>query len=224
MENEFPPNSHVRREAQAEKPTPEPNRKVIRRVTRGEATLRKRSLRKRFAESFTGEGNKGVFEYVLFDVLIPGIRDVVADVSTTAIERTLYPGDDYYGGRRHRGGRGGGGYTSYSRMGGSRSRSRRDDDDDYRRSRRDDRDRRRRSDVMPEIIVDSRVEAEEVIGQMFELISKYDAASMRDLLSMVGLPHNPTDDAWGWTDFRGAHPVKVRGGYLIDAPRPDELD
>jgi len=73
-------------------------------------------------------------------------------------------------------------------------------------------------------VLETRVEAEEVIDNLFELISKYDVATMRDVLSMVGEPHNPTHEDWGWTDLRGARVHRVREGYLLDLPRPEALD
>ena len=105
-------------------------------------------------------------------------------------------------------------------MSSARPRRRGDRDDDR---RREPRTFRRSSDLL-EIIIDTRVEANEVVDNMFETLSKYDMVTMRDLLSMVGKPHNPVDEDWGWTDLRGARIHKVRGGYLIDLPRPEELD
>lgn len=222
MENEFPPNSHAKKEARPERPSEKApsEKKEVARVTRSKATLRKKPLRRRFVETFTGDGNKGVMEYVLLDVLIPGIKDIVADVSTTAIERTLFPDGSSGRSRRSRGGRGGE-YTSYNRMGSARPRS--GNRDEERRPSRREKSTRGPSDHQ-EIIVDTRVEGDEVIDNLFELISKYEMATMRDLLSLVGEPHNYTDEDWGWTDLRGARIHKVRDGYLLDLPRPEPFD
>lgn len=220
MENEFPPNSHAKKEARPDRPErateKTSGKKEVVRVTKSKATLRKKPLHKRFVETFTGDGSKGVLEYVLLDVLVPGFKDIVADASTTAIERTLF-GDSSGGRRRSRGG--GGGHTSYNRMSDARPRGVRDRDE-----RRPKRDSRSPSDHR-EIIVDTRVEADEVIDNLFELISKYEVATMRDLLSLVGEPHNYTDEDWGWTDLRGARIHRVgQQGYLLDLPRPEPLD
>lgn len=221
MENEFPPNSHVKKEARPERHPEKASEKTeVARVTRSKAILRKKPLYKKFLDAFRPEDNKGFAEYMLLDMLVPGIKDAVADAGTAAIENALGSG----GGRnrrRHMGG-GGSGYTSYNRMGSARPRSRRDRDrdDDRRSSRHDDRG----ASNHQEIIIDTRVEAEETLDGLFELISKYDVATMRDLLSMVGEPHSFTDEDWGWTDLRGARVHKVRGGYLLDLPRPESLD
>ena len=80
------------------------------------------------------------------------------------------------------------------------------------------------ADDVREVILDSRVEAEEVLDSLIELSSKYDAATMRDLLSLIGEPHNTTHEDWGWYDLRGARIHRVGGGYLLDLPRPEPLD
>lgn len=222
MENEFPPNSHSEKEERPRRETQSASeKKDVKRVTKSKATLRKKPLRKRFVETFAGDDNKGVFEYVLLDVLVPGFKDIVADASTTAIDRMLF-GD--VADRRSSRGRGRGrGHTSYNRMSEARPRGGRDRDRDDDRGRGRGRGRRAADDVQ-EIIIDTRVEADEVIDSMFELLSKYETVTMRDLLSLVGEPHNPTHEDWGWYDLRGARIHKVGGGYLLDLPRPEALD
>lgn len=218
MENEFPANSHTRRE-----PRPDPKserqpseKKEVVRVTKSKATLRKRPLYKKFLDAFRPEDNVGFLDYTIFDILVPGIKDAMAD----SVHGTI---DNVFGthsrSRHHRRSRGG--YTSYNRMSDARPRGRRgrDRDDDI----RDRREPRGPSDHR-EIILDSRVEAEEVVDSLIELASKYDVATMRDLLSLVGEPHNYTDEDWGWTDLRGTRIHRVGGGYLIDLPRPEALD
>lgn len=219
MENEFPPNNHMgkpARERRSEKAAPE--KKEVVRITKNKATIRKKPLRKRFLEAFKPEDNVSFVEYTLFEVLVPGIKDAIADASIGTIENALSSGSS--GRRRSRGG--GGGYTSYNRMGSARSRGGRREREEE-RPRRSERVSRRSSDV-PEISIPTRAEAEEVLDNLIELISVYDCATMRDLLSLVGEPHNPTDEDWGWTDLRGARVHRVNGGYLLDLPRPESLD
>lgn len=221
MENEFPPNSHSEREARPARTSEKvADRKVVERITRNKVVQRKKPLRKKFVEAFRPEDGSGFVEYTLLEVLVPGIKDAIADAASGIIDNALGVGGGHS--RRRRGG--GGGYTSYNRMGAAR-RGGRDRDDDRRGSRRDrDRVSRKSSDV-PELIFETRVETEEVLDALIELISKYDAATMRDLLSLAGEPHNTTDEDWGWTDLRGARIHRLgREGYLLDLPRPEYLD
>lgn len=221
MENEFPPNSHTRREPAAKRTVEKaPERREVARVTTNKVLRRKKPLRKRFAEAFTGDGNEGVFEYVVLGVLVPGIKDIAADTATTAIERALF--GDTSAPRRRGGSRGG--YTSYSGM----SAGRREPRSRGREPDREERPRTRRGARGPssheELIVGTRAEANEILDSLFELISKYEVATMRDLLSLAGEPHTNTDEDWGWYDLRGARAHKIREGYLIDVPRPEPLD
>lgn len=75
-----------------------------------------------------------------------------------------------------------------------------------------------------EIILATRVEAEEVVDRLFDLVGRYESASVSDLYSLVGISGNFTDEKWGWTDLRGAGVERVRNGYLLDLPRPEPLD
>lgn len=105
----------------------------------------------------------------------------------------------------------------------SPSRDRRDRDDD-RRPRGRERESRVADDAR-EIILDTKAECEDVLDTLIELIGKYECATMRDLLSMIGEPHNQTHEDWGWYDLRGARIHRVgRDGYLLDFPRPEHLD
>jgi hypothetical protein len=215
MENEFPPNSNHPKEERPSRPE-KTEKKTVARVTKGKVIQRKKPLRKKFIDAFRPEDNVGFVEYTVLEVLVPGIKDALADAVHGTIDNAL--GTSSAGRSRRRSGSGG--YTSYSGMSSSRPRSRRDRDDDRRPARRET----RMADDAREIVLDSRVEAEEVLDNMIELISKYDVATMRDLLSLVGEPHNPTHEDWGWDDLRGARIHRIREGYLIDLPRPVALD
>lgn len=76
-----------------------------------------------------------------------------------------------------------------------------------------------------DIVLATRVEAEEVLDRLFDLISRYQTASVADFYEMVGESKNQIDERWGWTDLRSASIVKLRGeGYLINLPKPELLD
>lgn len=76
-----------------------------------------------------------------------------------------------------------------------------------------------------EIILETRMEAEEVIERMAEYVERYDQASVSDLYQLVGVTGSFADEKWGWKDLRAASVTRVRnGGYLLDLPRPIELD
>lgn len=210
MDSEFPPNSHGTRGAGHQKPKAErePEKKTISKVVTGRVVERKRPLYQKFFDAFRPEDNKGFLEHMLVDVLAPGLRDAFSNAAHDMIDNTL---GGYSGGR---------GYTHYQSM--SRSRRDRREPDDDRRPRR----RHYNDDPIDisQFIVESKVEADHILDLMFETLSRFKAVTLKDLKSALGVPHEFTDNDWGWIDLRGAGVHRVRGGYLLDLPRPEALD
>lgn len=205
---EFPPNS------EASKKGPQQPEKDIQRVTSGEVTRKKKSLRKQFQETFIEGTVQGSFRYAVFDVVLPMARDLVWEAVSEGFRNLIF-GDS----RRGRGGAtrpqaGATGYVDYSRFApGHRMSSSQRTMSRLARSQHD----------FDDIVLDSRVEAEEVIDKLFEVVSRYGAATVSDLYELVGLSSAHTDQKWGWTDVRGAGVSRIRGGYLLDLPDPEPL-
>lgn len=218
MDN-YPSNSNKKRK-EDEKPTPET--KKVERVISGDVVRRKKPLGKRFSETFVAGDVGSVWEFVLGDVLIPAAKDMIADAGREGLERLIF-GDSSRSGRRS-------GRNSNSSTVGN-FRYDRQFSDDRRSTRKDEGrgsiSRRARSQHdFDEIILDSRAEAEAVLDNLYELVSRFDAATVADLYELVGISGSGyTDSSWGWTSLRGSEARRVRnGGYLLDLPRPIQLD
>jgi hypothetical protein len=205
---DYPPNSD------ASKRSPLDDKKVER-VTSGEAKRKKKSLGKQFKETIVAGDPKAAARYVVMDVLVPEARDMIVNAGIGYIEKLIF-GES----RRRRGGTtppqsGPSGYFSYNRQytppggmtGPERVMSR----------------RARASHDFDEIILQSRGEAEEVINRLFEIVSRYESATVADLYELVGLASVHTDHKWGWTNIRGSGVSRVRDGYLLDLPEPQPL-
>jgi hypothetical protein len=202
---EFPPNSDASKR--------QPDEKDIKRVTSGDPVRRRKPLRKQFADTFVAGDAKSALHYVMFDVLIPAAKDMIAEAGSQGIERLIF------GESRRRGSTppqsGPTGYVSYNRYAmGSRQTS---------SQRAMSRQARARHDF-DEIVLAERVEAEEVIDRLYEVVSRYGSASVSDLYELVGLPSTHVDNKWGWTQLRGAGVSRVRGGFLLDLPEPEPLE
>lgn len=201
---DFPPNSKTKGPAASEE-------KKIERVTSSDPIRRKKSLGKQFKETFVGGDAKTAMHYVIFSVLIPAAKDALAEAGSQGIERLIF------GESRHRRGPSSSpmGYVSYNRMSSTnkpplptRNLSRRA------RSRHD----------FDEIVLNSRSEAEDVIDRLFDLVARYESASVADLYELTGLESTHTDHKWGWRDLRGATVSRLRNsGYLLDLPEPEPL-
>lgn len=212
---DFPSNSKQNNEDK--NPIDKGTDKKVERVTSGEVVRRKKSLGKRFTETFMGGDAKNAVTYVFFDVLIPAAKDMITDAISQGTERLLF--GEVRSGRSQSRGRptGPSGYVSYNRFTSNQSQRRNEETRSVSR-------RSRASHDFDEIILATRVEAEEVIDRLFDLVSKYETATVADLYELVGVTGNYTDDKWGWNDIRGAGVSRVRNGYLLDLPRPEPLD
>lgn len=203
----YPSNSHKARSAEPVKE----EKKKIERVVTTEVVRRKKGLGKRFTEIFVSGDKKSVVSFVAFDVILPAAKEMVSDAFTQGIERMLF------GESRGRRGPAGprNGYVSYNRYSTPVT---------HREESRQISRRARGSHQFDEIILATRVEAEETLDRLFDLAQKYQTASVADLYELVGIDSAYTDDKWGWTDLRGANVTQVRGGYLLDLPKPEPLD
>jgi hypothetical protein len=205
--SEFPPNS----EASKNRPVDD---KRVERVTSGDPIRKRKSLRKQFSETFVAGDAKSAIAYVVMDVLLPAAKDMIVEAGSQGIEKLIF-GDT----RRRRGSTppqaGPTGYVSYNRysMGAARDAA----------ERVMSRQSRARHNF-DEIVLEERAEAEEVIDRLFDLVSRYESASVADLYELVGIVPSHTDNKWGWTDLRGSGVSRVRDGYLLDLPDPDPFN
>lgn len=207
--DDFPSNSQQPRLSKVE---PEP--KKIEKVIEGEVVRRKKPLGTRIKETFVGSDMKSVGQYITFEVLLPAMKDTIADITSQGVERMLF-GEARSTSRRTGTRPGSGGYVQYNRMGGDR---------DRRRDREFPSRKARANHDFDDIVLATRVEADEVIDRLYDLVSRYNSATVADLYELLGISGSFTDDKWGWTDLYGSKARRVTGGYLLDLPRPEPLD
>jgi hypothetical protein len=206
-EEDFPSNSLKSKE---EKP-----RKKLKRVVKGHATKRKKSLGGNLAKSFLGDSAKNVGTYILYEVLIPSAKTMIQDMITNGIEMFLYGESGGPRRSRQRGGYGGSSIVSYDRM----------YNPDGRRSPKRIEPSRNvystKSRGMDEIVIEDRGEAEDVLSSILSLMEEYEVVSVADVFDLAGFDNTDwTNTKWGWYDMRGSRILKVRDGYLLDLPDP----
>lgn len=202
IQMDFPSNSHKSKGG-----TKKPEKKVEK-ITSGKVVKQKKSLGKKFAETFLGENIESVSSYIIYDVIIPAAKNMIFDTVNNGFEMLLFGQIRGSRTRRDRGRS----YVSYS---------------SYYKDRDRDRQislRNRARHNFDDIILESRGEAEEVLSHLVELIDVYGMASVADLYDLVGVTSNFTDNRYGWDNLSSARVVPVRGGYLLELPRPIVLD
>lgn len=206
--SEFPPNSETSKRETSKS-------KDITPVTSG-AVRRKKSLRRQFSETFVAGDAKTAVVYVVMDVLLPTAKDMVVEAVSQGFEKLMF-GDSRRSRRSthpYSGPTGHVQYNRYSQGTGSRFSG---------PQRAMSRQARARHDF-DDIVIDDRAEAEEVIDNLYELVSQYGAATIADLYELVGLGSTHVDHRWGWTSLEGSGVSRIRDGYLLDLPDPEPLD
>lgn len=194
MDN-YKPNSRLSKRVEKEGNV---NKEKVEKIIKGTVKSKKKSG---LAKLFLSDDAVDVKSYVVFEVLIPGIKAAISDIVTNGIDMLLY------------------GETSKGRK--SSSKSSRISYRSYydREDRNRDRYRRNTGYSYDDIILETSAEANDVINRLEELIDVYEMASVADLYDLVGISGQYTDNNYGWTDLRSATYSPVRGGYLLKLPR-----
>jgi hypothetical protein len=208
-----PSNSNKYKQTQVER---EEVRKV---VNRENVVTTKKSVGRKFVDTFIQEDAEDIKSYVLFDVIIPGIKNLVLDIAEMAFFGTSGGSDR---GRKSKSSD----RTDYKSYYGGYTRSSRERDRDRRRTRDRGSDRSGRDDKLDyqSIILKNREDAEDLIDEMRHRINKFGSCSIAELFDMIDEPSNYNDNNWGWEDERDISLRRVSKGYLIDVVKAYYLD
>lgn len=204
--SDYPSNSRKSREEPAEAKAAE--KEELKPVAQG--VKRKKPLGKRFMAMFTNDDAHGVGNYILMDVIVPAVQNLLVDSVSQGVER-MVRGDVR---SRTNGTRPQVGYSSYSRPTVGRYEAPRS---------REISQRGREVHDFSEIVLDNRGAAEDVLSRLQNRIDRYDVATVSDLYSLVNITGSFVDDKWGWTNLETASILRVGGGYLLNLPRTEEI-
>lgn len=178
-------------------------------VSVAKARVKRESTAKKVVGEIIREDARSVGETVLWDVIIPTVKNLISDTVTRGIESMLYGGDS-----RPRSRSSYSDYSGYSRPKGTRDRP---------AERRERRSTRRAEPERNEIIFDTRSDANDVIDRMSDLIDQYGQVSLADLNALIGASSNFIDDNWGWTDMGSFDVRQVRDGFMLIHDEPQSL-
>lgn len=191
---EYKSNSHKSREREREKLEPV--------VTKSAKTKKKNELQKMF-DILLPDGIEGFKQHLIFDVILPNVRDAFFDIVKETLYRDGGPKKDRRPSERNS-------YDRYykeknaSRSGTHKSKSRYSYDD---------------------VVFDDRADAEEVLDGMIDYLKTYDFVSVADMYELSGIESDYTDNKFGWDDLRTAKIIRERDGdYYIRLPRPVPID
>lgn len=191
----------------------DPNHKEISEKPKAEKVVdspvirKKKGLGKKFKEAFFGEDAKDIGSYLVWDVGVPALKNLLMDSVTQGLSRALF-GE---GAPRRPGTTSS--YTSYNRFYNSSQVN----------SSRTLNTRARSMHDFDDIIIATRQEATNVLDTMLEMLDKYRCVTVRDFYDLVGITANYTDQKWGWKDLRSSSITRVRDGYVIVLPQPEVI-
>lgn len=158
------------------------------------------------------ESTSGVWEYVLWDVLIPAAKDTLNEMVANATEMMLFGKTNKTSRRIKRSGSRS--YVSYNSI--------------YDKS--ENREpvvrtaRQKASSNFDDIRFVKRGDAEAVLDILLESIEMYEFASVSDFYEAAGVAASHTDTKYGWENLSQSRIERVKGGYILILPRPQPLD
>ena len=182
-------------------------------IVSGTVVRKKQSFGSKFKELFFGSDAKSVGMYVVEEVIVPGIRDMIFGAGTQGLERAIY-GDDIPISRNQPIRRTG--YTSYNKVAqpiSSRGRNM------HLRALEE-------KQSVEDLIFPSQQEARGVLEELHMIIQQYGEVSIQELNEMCGITSNNYQDRkWGWNDLSRARLERVAGGgYRLRLPRAIPVD
>ena len=172
---------------------------------------RKTPLGKKLREAFTGDDAHTVGNYVLMDVVLPAVKNMLSDAISQGAERMLFGESRPRGSSvRHPG------QISYNRVSTPPRQAAPQAPGPARRARG--------NMDFGEIVLPTRYDAEMVLDRLSDVIENYDVATVADLYELVEITGSFTDVKWGWTSLRDARVRQVREGFILELPQPVAID
>ena len=177
----------------------------LEKVVTGDVKIKKKSGGRKLLDLFIEEDRQSVRDYLIFDLLVPAIKDTLVDVIQRTSEMLFYGRVRGSNARKSPGGS----YVSYNNYSSPQKAIL----------------TKRSIYSFDDIVVESRGEAERVLELLSDMIEQYGEATVADFYELVGVTGNGyTDRSYGWKDLRGAYVSKVREGWLFNFPKCVELD
>lgn len=195
------------------KAKPPEERPVPEQIVSG-AIHKKKSLGKKFKETFLGGDPKRAGQYILQDVIFYNIRQTIVMAIQQGVER-LVLGETMRQRARPLG--------QYAPRIQYNTTIRRDPREVDAFSGPRPTTTARNSHDIGELILGSREEAQLVVEQLTAIADQYDYATVGQLYNLLGWPTTFTDEKWGWQSFANVEIKQVHNGYLVDLPDPDPV-
>lgn len=148
---------------------------------------------------------------IIDEVIIPGIKDVFADILYRGVDIALYDGGSSSRGRGRGRGRG-------RRSSSDRSYDKYYEDKERKASRTSN-----SAYYVDDVEFDSKIKADEVWDSMVEDLEAYDWVTVYQYYFLSGERTEYTDEDWGWDSLEGCSIKRSRGGWSIHMTKPKHI-
>ena len=198
MIEQYPGNSN--KQKPNARPTPEA-------VVEGRVIVRKPNVFARLRRLFVLDDPSTIGAWLVGEVVLPAVRDLVFDSITGAASRSLYGGDSRFRPSTTKPAVGGAGKVSYNSISSGRPAQ-----------------PRGANEPPEDIVIENRGDAQMILDTLREYASLYGHATRADFYALSGAtpPNAFIENAWGWTaeDLYRTAIRHVQGGYILTLPRP----
>lgn len=169
-----------------------------------QGTEKKKSIRERLTDSFLATNGEDIKERVIFDWVIPGIKNILEDI----VHMLLF---------------GDGVVRNSDRSRGERRLLRKEYNKYYDDDRKKSESSFESKSKNPELTYSSRAEAQNVLNKMLDILDEYNRVTVKDLYSISKMPTDFAMSNWGWRDLTGSKPIPYGDRWLLKLPKSEEL-
>lgn len=187
---------------------------------------RKKPLGRKVRDTFTSEDAKSVGHFVVVDVVVPMLKDLVFEVVNQALGRSLWGNVAHRGVNRFMQGppqhSGPSGqmisYNLMSKPGATNLRAMAPDGPTTMSTAA------RSGHNFEELLFTNRGEPDVVLERLQDVINEYKMVSVSELYELIGHPTSHTDNKWGWYNLAGAGVQQAHRGWVLILPKPVVFD
>lgn len=184
--------------------------KRVEKVVHGKARKQSETGASKLTKAIFAEDVNDVKEYLVWDVLLPALKDTISDLFKKGIDAMLF-GDSRPSTVKRNGSTSKVSYSSYYER-------------EKERANRGYSRRRRAAHQFDGIVFDRRDDAENVLEQLVDITMQYGLCSVADFYELAGIESEWTDEKYGWGELSEARVERVRNGYIVALPKPEPID
>jgi hypothetical protein len=230
---QYPSNSQTNIPVDTQVDPPAAEEKVVKKVVTGTAQRKNKTLTRRIMGHFGGMDVGSIVDYVIGDVLVPALKDMIADGATQTIQGVVYGITGRMGGQQARPFRPGAfprpfqqppvQHISYNQMG-QQARPMTQQQGPH-VNPYDVHTMNRQARAMHDfgdILLDSSADAHTLLNTLYGYFQEgYQFVTVADLYASAGMASDAVDERWGWASLQGSRVSRSNGGgFRLVLPPP----